>query len=160
MEVRKNRVVTFEYELRVDREIMDASPEGEPVTVLVGHAPWLPPGLEEALVGLPPGPFRFTLPPERAAGAHDSGKVAVVGHGEFPPGASVEVGEEFHARDESGKPVAVRVVAVEGDRVTVDANPELAGKELSCRGEIHAVRQATPEEIVHGHVHGEGGVEH
>lgn len=160
MEVRENTVVTFGYELRVDGERVDASLEGEPVTVLVGNAPWLPLGLEGALFGLSPGPFRVTLPPERAAGTHDPGKVAVVGRGEFPEGSSVEGGEEFHAQDEGGRPVAFRVVAVEGDRVTVDANPELAGKTLGYEGVIHGVREATPEEVEHGHVHGEGGVEH
>lgn len=58
------------------------------------------------------------------------------------------------------RPVAVRVVAVEGDQVTVDTNPEYAGKTLVYRGGIHAVREATPEEVDHGHAHGAGGVEH
>lgn len=160
LEVRQNMVVTFGYELRVDGEMADASPEGEPVTVLIGHAPWLPPGLEEALVGLSPGPFRVTLPPERAAGTHDSGKVVVVGREEFPDESSVEEGEEFYAQDEDGKPVAIRVVAVEGDRVTVDANPRLAGKTFEYEGVIRDVREATAEEVEHGHVHGEDGVEH
>lgn len=160
MEVRENTVVTFGYELRVDGEMMDASPEGEPVTVLVGHAPWLPPGLEEALVGLSPGPFRVTLAPERAAGTHDPGKVAVVGCEEFPEGSSVEEGEDFYAQDEGGKPVAVRVVAVDGARVTIDANPKYAGKTLEYEGVIYGVREAMAEEVDHGHVHGEGGIEH
>jgi FKBP-type peptidyl-prolyl cis-trans isomerase SlyD len=160
LEVRENTVVTFEYELRVDGEVVDASPEGEPVTVLVGHALWLPPGLERVLVGRNPGPFEAVVPPERGAGEHDPGKVAVVGREEFPEGSSLEEGEEFHAQDEGGRPVAVRVVAVEGDRITVDANPEYAGKALEYSGEIQSVREAAPEEMDHGHVHGEGGIEH
>lgn len=160
MEVRMDTVVTFEYELRVDGEVVDASPEDGPVTVLVGCAPWLPPGLEGALIGRNAGPFESVVPPERGAGEHDPERVSVVGREEFPPDASIEVGEEFHAQDGNGDPVAVRVVAAEGGRVTVDANPELAGKILSYRGVIHAIREATPEEIEHGHVHGAGGVEH
>lgn len=160
MEVRENTVVAFGYELRVDGEVVDASPEGEPETVLVGHAPGLPPGLEGALVGLSPGPFRVTLSPERGAGLHDPGKATVVGRGEFPEGSPVEEGEEFYALDEGGRPVSFRVVAVEGDRVSVDANPEYAGKTLVYEGVVHHVRDATPEEVDHGHVHGEGGVEH
>ena len=139
---------------------MDSSNEGEPVKVLVGHAPGLPPGLEGALVGLSPGPFRVTLPPERGAGLHDPGKVSVVGREEFPEGSSLEEGEEFYALDEDGKPTSFRVVAVEGERVTVDANPEYAGETLVYEGVIHNVRDAEPGEIDHGHVHGEGGVEH
>jgi len=160
LEVRKDTVVTFEYELRVDGEVVDASPEGEPVTVLVGHAPWLPQGLEGVLVGHVPGPFRVVLPPERGAGVHDPEKVAVVGREEFPEGSALEEGEEFYAQDAGGRPVAVRIVAVEGEEVTVDANPEYAGKTLEYEGVIHAVREATAEEVDHGHVHGEGGVEH
>lgn len=160
LEVRKDTVVIFGYDLRVDGEVVDASLEGEPVTVLVGHASWLPTGLEEALVGLSPGPFRSSVPPERGAGTHDPGKVAVVGREEFLTDAFIAVGEEFHAQNEGGRPAAVRVVGVEGDLVTVDANPEYAGKTLKYEGEIHAVREATPEEIDHGHVHGTGGVEH
>lgn len=160
MEVHKNRVVTFEYELRVDKKRVAASPEGGSIAVLVGHAHWLPPGLEEMLVGRGPGPFEVIVPPECGVGEHAREKVNVVGRGEFPADASLEVGEEFHAWDESGKLVAVRVVTVEADRVTVDANPELAGKELVYWGEIRAVREARPEETEHGHVHGAGGVEH
>lgn len=160
MEIQTNTVVSFEYELRLDGRVVEASHEREPVTVLIGHASWLPPGLEEALVGLSPGSFRVSVPPERAAGVRDPGRVAVVGREEFPDESSVEEGEEFYAQDEGGRPVAFRVVAVQGDRVTVDPNPELAGKTLEYEGVIHGVRRATAEEVDHGHVHGEGGVEH
>lgn len=159
-EVHRNTVVRFEYVLRIDGEKADSSPDGEPVTVLCGHAPSRPPGLEAALLGRPPGYFRIVLPPERAAGAHDPLKVTTASRGEFPADARVEVGESFYATDEGGIPVTVRVVAVEGDRVTVDSNPEFAGKPLEYEGTIHSVREATPEEVDHGHVHGEGGVEH
>ena len=53
-----------------------------------------------------------------------------------------------------------RVTAVNGDLVTLDANPKWAGKTLEYSITIHAVREAEPEELEHGHVHGEGGVRH
>lgn len=160
MEVRPGTVVTFEYALRVDERVEDSTPEGESVAILYGHASVLPPGLESALLGRTSGPFRIGVPPERAAGVYDPGKVVTVGRGDFPTGVALEVGEEFHARDGDSAPVSARITAIEGDRVTVDTNPEYAGKVLEYEGVIHSVRGATPEEIEHGHVHGEGGVAH
>lgn len=160
MEVRPNTVVSFEYMLRVDGCVEDSTPEGEPVVVLHGHAHALPPGLEDVLLGLAPGPFRICVPPELAAGPHDPVKVVATSRGEFPHDAALEVGEEFYAGDEDGIPVTARVVSVEGERVTVDTNPRFAGKTLEYEGVVHHVREATPEEIDHGHVHGEGGILH
>lgn len=160
MEVWPDAVVRLEYVLRVDGRDIDSSPEGEPVAVLYGHGCMLPPGLEDALVGRASGPFRVLVPPELAAGPYDPEKVTTVGRDDFPPDAVLEVDEEFYARDENGAAVTARITAVEGDMITVDTNPKLAGKTLEYEGVIHNVREATPEEIDHGHVHGEGGVHH
>jgi len=130
------------------------------VAVLYGHAHGLPPGLEGALAGRRAGPFRVELPPEDGAGMHDPDKVVVADRAEFPEDAELREGESFHAGTEGGKPVSYRVVAVEGDRVILDANPELAGKTLVYEGVIHAAREATREELDHGHAHGRGGVAH
>lgn len=160
MKVRPNTVVRMEYVLRVDGREADSSPEGESVTILHGHDYLLPPGLEERLLGLSPGPFRIQIPAGEIAGRHDPGKVMAVDRDEFPPDAVLEEGEEFYAEDEDGTPVIARVVDVEGKTVTVDTNPEYAGKTLEYEGVIHHVREAEPEEVDHGHVHGEGGVSH
>lgn len=160
MEVRSGTVVSLEYVLRVDGREIDSSPEGEPVAILHGHAHVLPPGLQDALVGHFPGPFRVVVPPERAAGAHDPEKVTTVRRDDFPSDAALEVDEEFYARGKDGAVVTARITAVEGDRVTVDTNPGLAGMTLEYEGVIHHVREAAPEELDHGHAHGEGGVHH
>ncbi len=159
MDVRPDTVVRLEYVLRVDGDVVDATPEGETVSVLYGHATTLPTGLEGVLLGREPGPFREVVPPELGAGRHDPAKVMAVGREELPAG-SVEVGEQFYAQDEKGSPVTARVVGVEGERVILDTNPEFAGKALEYTGVIHDIREATPGEISHGHVHGEGGVQH
>lgn len=158
MEVRPETVVSFEYVLRVDGRVVDASPRGDPVTILYGHSPALPSGLEGILVGLAPGPFQVVVPPELAAGPHDPEKVMTVDRGEFPTGAVMEVGEEFYAQDENGTPITAQIVAIEGGRVTVDTNPEFAGKTLEYTGVIHGIREAAPEEIKHGHAHGDDGI--
>lgn len=160
MEIRPKTVVLFEYVLRVDGEDVGSSPEVEPVAILHGYDRWLPPGLEDTLLGRAPGPFRVSLPPESAAGRHDPEKVVTAYKHDFPADAALVVDEEFHARDENGAAVTARIIAIKGDRVTVDTNPRLAGKTLEYEGVIHDVREATPEEIDHGHAHGEGGVQH
>ncbi len=160
MRIRPNVVVSLEYVLRVDGEDVDSSSEGEPVAILHGHARWLPPGLEDTLLGRTPGPFRISLTPEAAAGLRDPEKVLTAYKHDFPADAALVVDEEFHARDENGAAVTARIIAIKGDRVTVDTNPGLAGKTLEYEGVIHDVREATPEEIDHGHAHGEGGVHH
>lgn len=160
MRVRVNTVVRLEYELQVDGETVDATPEGEPVAVLWGCAHELPAGLEGALEGRPPGPFRTWLSPERTHGPHDPEKVYQASRKDLPPGVTVEVGEGLYLEDEAGTPVGARIVAVDGGWVTVDANPRFAGKTLLYRGMIRGIREATPEEIEHGHAHGVGGIAH
>jgi FKBP-type peptidyl-prolyl cis-trans isomerase SlyD len=159
-EVGPGGVIVLEWVLVADGVVVDRSPDGEPVAVLYGHAHGLPPGLEGALAGRRAGPFRIELPPEEGAGVHDPEKVVVADRDEFPEGAELREGESFHAVTEDGRPVSYRVVALEEDRVTLDANPELAGKALLYEGVIHSVREATREEMEHGHAHGEGGVAH
>jgi FKBP-type peptidyl-prolyl cis-trans isomerase SlyD len=156
MEVRKHAVVELEYELRVSGEVVEST-NGEPVSVLCGHGAGLPPGLEEALYGRGPGAFSVALPPERGAGIRAPELVFVASRANFPAGEVLEVGDEFYFEDESGRARPARVMAVEGESVTVDANPRYAGEVLEYRGTIHRVREADPEEIDHGHVHGAGG---
>lgn len=160
MRVRGATVVRFEYELRVDGGTVDGTHEGEPVAVLWGHARELPAGLEWSLGGRAQGPFGVSVPSERAHGPHEPEKIYQASRRDFPPGVTVEVGEELYVEDESGAPVGARIVAVDGHQVTVDANPRLAGKTLVYSGVIHSIREATPGEIRHGHAHGEGRVDH
>lgn len=160
LKVRRDAVVRLEYVLRVDGEVVDETPEGEPVAVLHGRASGLPPGLESVLEGRGVGPFEARVPPELGAGERDPGLVLIASREDFPPGAVLEAGEEFYFEGEGGEVRPARIVAVEGDRVRVDANPALAGKVLEYTGIIHEVREATPEELEHGHAHGEGGVHH
>ncbi len=158
--IQRNTVVRLEYALEVDGEIIDETLAGEPLVVLWGHAHELPPGLEEALEGYPRGKFQVSVPAERGVGIHRPEKVSQARLADFPAGSTVAVGKEFLTRDDEGRPLGARVTVVEGEEVTVDANPRLAGKTLAYSGLIHDIREATAEEIEHGHVHGEGGVEH
>ena len=71
----------------------------------------------------------------------------------FPEDAEVVPGAQFYAQDMEGNPMPLTVVAVEGEEVTVDFNHPLAGKDLDFQVEVVKVREATPEELLHGHAH-------
>ncbi|WP_018467523.1 FKBP-type peptidyl-prolyl cis-trans isomerase [Calidithermus timidus] len=160
MKVADKTVVKFEYVLRVDGEIEDRTHEGETQTVLIGHAHGLLAGLEAALRGREVGSFVVSVPPAQGYGEYDASKCLEVRRAELPAGFDPQPGALLYAEDEAGNPLSYRVTAVNGDRVTLDANPKWAGKTLEYTVTIHAVREAEPEELAHKHVHGEGGVRH
>lgn len=161
MKAAADTVVTFEYRLSIDHETVDRTPEGETQTILIGHAHGLPPKLEAILHGREAGE-RFTeiIEPKDAYGEYDDSKRMSVPRSSFPDGASLEIGAPFYTQDAHGEALTVRVIALEGDQVVVDANPERAGQTLQYRVTIYAVRKAEPGELEHGHVHGDGGVQH
>ncbi len=158
MKIQKYWVIRFEYTLYVDGALVDRSPEGHPITILTGHAPHLPAGLESALMGKEPGEYHVSLPPKGAHGPYDPAKRVVVDRKDLPE--EPRLGGAYTAEGPDGQPLLYRVVEVAGDRVILDANPKWAGKTLEYRFTIHTVRPADAEEVAHGHVHGEGGVVH
>ncbi len=161
MKVANKTVVKFEWSLLIDGKVVDHSPEGEAQTILINHAHGLPPGLEAVLHGREAGEsFTVSVPPSDAYGEYDPAKRLSVPRSSFPASATLEVGASFYTQDADGKPLSVRVIALEDETVVVDANPERAGKTLEYRVTVHKVRAADPEELEHGHVHGEGGVTH
>lgn len=151
-------MIRFEYELHIDGQVVDQSPEGHPVTILTHFAPQLPTGLEAALLGKKPGIYRVVLPPEEAYGPYDPAKQVRVPRHDLPD--EPRLGRVFTAEGADGQPLLYRVVELERDWVTLEANHKWAGKTLEYHIVIHAVRPADREEIAHGHVHGEGGVVH
>ncbi len=161
MKVSANTVVKFEYTMSIDTQIVDRTPEGETQTILMGHAHGLPPKLEAALHGHEAGEtFTAVIQPGDAYGDYDASKRMDVPRSSFPDGVKLEIGAQFYSQDADGKLLTVRVISLEDMHVTVDANPERAGKTLEYRITIHAVRPAEPVELEHGHVHGDGGVTH
>jgi FKBP-type peptidyl-prolyl cis-trans isomerase SlyD len=161
MKVAQASVVTFEWTLLIDGKVVDHSPEGETQTILINHAHGLPPRLEAVLHGREAGEtFTVSVPPSDAYGEYDPAKRISVPRSSFPASATLKAGASFYTQDTDGKPLSVRVIALEAERVVVDANPERAGKTLEYRVTVHRVRAAETEELEHGHVHGEGGVIH
>ncbi len=151
------RVVTFHYTLRgPDGRVFDTSAGGDPISYLEGAGQIID-GLDEQLRTSPAGTKRrVQVPATKAYGAHDPSQVQKVKRAQLPVDGELNVGDQFQTDTDKFAPV-VTVVAVEGDQVTLDANHPLAGVDLTFDVEIVAAREATAEEVQHGHAHGPGG---
>ena len=161
MQIASNMVVTIDYTLTDDRgNILDKSAPGNGLTYLHG-AENIIPGLESALAGRAIGEeLEVTVAPEEAYGIRDDSLQQVVPRELFGEVESLEAGMQFHAASPEGQPLIVTVIAVEGDDITVDGNHPLAGMKLNFAVKVTDIRDATDEEITHGHVHGDGGHHH
>ena len=156
LEISKNKVVRVHYTGTHPEsgEVFDSSEEKDPLAFLVGQKQMIP-GFERELMGLKQGEkTEFTLAPEDAYGAHDSDKVQQIPVETFG-GIAPEGGMTLMS--DLGPFV---VTEINDQLVTVDFNHALAGKSLTFNVEVVEVREATEEEISHGHAHGPGGVEH
>ncbi|MEX0375161.1 FKBP-type peptidyl-prolyl cis-trans isomerase [Spiribacter pallidus] len=155
MQIANNAVVAIDYTLRdTEGEVIDASPEGQPLQYLHGAGNIIP-GLEKALEGREAGDdVDVSIPPEEAYGERDDRLQQDVPRSMFEGVDNIEAGMRFQAQTQSGTQV-VTVAAVSGDQVTVDANHPLAGQTLNFKVKVSDVREASDEEIEHGHVHGE-----
>ena len=161
MRIGLNSVVEIEYTLRDEEgETIDASGSEDLLTYLHGHGS-LVPGVERALEGKTAGDaLRFTVTPADGYGEYDEEAVQVVSKSEFPPDTDLTEGLEFFVEDPQGNPRPVSILAIEGDAVSLDFNHPLAGVPLDFEITIRTVRDATAEELAHGHVHGAGGEHH
>ncbi|ATX81910.1 FKBP-type peptidyl prolyl cis-trans isomerase [Mariprofundus ferrinatatus] len=156
MQITDNKVVSFHYTLTNDAgEIVDTSAGGEPMPYLHGAANIVP-GLELALEGKRVGDkLNVTLEAADAYGEFDPALVEVVSAELFDGIDNIEADMEFETETESGDIEFVRVTNVDGDNITIDGNHPLAGQNLTFAVEITDIRDATAEELEHGHVHGD-----
>jgi len=162
MKATSNKVVTFHYTLK-DKEtgqILDSSQEyGQPLTVLFG-ADNIIPGLENRMEGMETGEKRtIEVPATEAYGEKNPELVQQVPKDYFQ-GIELEKGMPLQAQTPEGQIINMIVVDFDENSVTVDMNHPLSGKDLVFEVEIVNVRDASLEEIQHGHAHGEGGVHH
>ncbi|MFQ3246168.1 MAG: FKBP-type peptidyl-prolyl cis-trans isomerase SlyD [Arenicella sp.] len=159
--IKENSVVTMHYELKdSEGEVLDSSKGQDPLVYLHGAGNIIV-GLEEQLVGKTVGDsVAAVVSPEKGYGMPVEALVQTVPKEAFGEEIDkVSVGMRFQAETEQG-PVPVVVTAMDETMVTVDGNHPLAGKELHFDVNIAEVRDASAEEIEHGHVHGEGGHQH
>ena len=149
-----NLVVSMHYKL-TDNEgnVLDSSEGSEPLTYLHGAGNIIP-GLEKALVGKVEGDTQqVTVEPAEGYGEVMPELTQTVDKAAFQGVESVEVGMSYEAQTSDGSVQHIVVTKVDGEQVTVDANHPLAGVVLNFDVEIVSVREATEEEISHGHVH-------
>ncbi len=160
MQIAQNSVVAFHYTLTNDAgEVLDSSEGRDPLTYLHGSGNIIP-GLEKELEGHGSGDkLKVAVAPDEGYGEVQPALVQEVPRDAFQGVDEVEPGMQFQAQTQEG-PLMVTITKVEGDTVTVDGNHPLAGEKLNFDVEIAEVREATEEEVSHGHVHGEGGHEH
>lgn len=160
MPIARDSVVTIHYTLKDDAgEVIDSSASGEPLAYLHGHGNIVP-GLEKELTGRDVGDkVSVMVPPAEGYGEYDKDLVQSVPRRALRGIKDVRAGMHLHAQTEQG-PRTVTVTRVAGDMVTLDGNHPLAGKNLNFDIQIEDVRQATEEELSHGHVHGAHGHHH
>lgn len=154
MTISKDRVATFNYTLTSDEgEVLDTSSGGEPLSYIHGHENIIP-GLERELEGRQAGDsFTCAVRPEDAYGVWSEDFLFPVNRSQFEDGEKIEEGMKFEIDTGEGhQPVSIH--KIEGDTVTIDANHPLAGKTLHFDVAVVDVREATPEELEHGHTHG------
>ena len=157
MKIEKGRVVRMHYTLRDERGTTIESSQGrEPMSYLHGYGHIIP-GLERALDGSRAGlETTVTIAPQDAYGEKDPQAVIRAPREDFPDGLTLEPGVEVQAETPDG-PITFTVVSVESDEAVLDANHPLAGRTLTFDVEVLEVREATADEIAHGHAHGAGG---
>lgn len=160
MPIAQNSVVSIHYTLKDDAgETIDSSAGGDALTYLHGHGN-LVAGLERALEGKSAGEkLHVKVEPADGYGEYSKELVQKVPRRTLKGIANLKVGMRLHAQTEHGAR-AVTVTQILGDMVTLDGNHPLAGQALNFDIEVTEVREATEEELEHGHVHGPGGHHH
>ncbi len=156
MQIADKTVVSFNYTLRNDAgETVDTSEGREPMAYLHGFNQIVA-GLEKEMTGRSSGDsFQVTVSPDEGYGPHRPELVQVVPRSAFQGVDQLEVGMRFQA-DSSQGPMLVRIADVSDEQVTVDGNHDLAGANLHFDIAITDVREATEQELDHGHVHTDG----
>ncbi len=159
MKIIKNSVVNFDYKLTdTEGNLLDSS-EGEPFAYIQGLGHIIP-GLEAAMEGKSAGEsFQITIEPEKAYGVYQEELIATIPKDQFDGSVEIQPGMQFNA-ERDGQYYTITVVEVQGDNIVVDGNHPLAGVTLNFDINIQSVREATKEELSHGHVHGPGGHHH
>ncbi len=147
-------VVSMHYKLTDnDGNVLDSSEGAEPLTYLHGAGNIIP-GLEKELVGKSEGDSqKVKVEPAEGYGEINPELIQVVDKAAFQGVESIEAGMSFEAKASDGSVQHIVVKSVEGEEVTVDANHPLAGVTLNFDVEIISIRDATEDEISHGHAH-------
>jgi FKBP-type peptidyl-prolyl cis-trans isomerase SlyD len=168
MQITKNKVVSLSYILKRDNaqgEIIEETRAGDPLVFLYGIGQMLP-KFEEHLSTLKTGDdFEFTLSSDEAYGEMDQDAIIDLDKSIFMVDGKIDdemlaIGNVIPMRDDQGHMLQGIVVNVTNESVRMDFNHPMAGNTLHFTGNVIDVREATAEEISHGHAHGAGGHHH
>ena len=160
MQLTKDKVGTINYTLKdKDGEVIDETQDGS--FAYLHGARNIIPGLENELEGKEVGyKNSVVIEPKDAYGERNLEQIQRVPLSMFPDDVEIQEGMQFEAQSDDGMPIVVTVTAIDAGEVIVDGNHPLAGIQLYFDFEVIDVRDASEEELEHGHVHGPGGHEH
>ena len=160
MQIANDKVVTIHYTLTNDEgDLLDSSKDQDPLAYLHGSGNIIP-GLENALTGRSIGDtFNIEVAPEDGYGVRDNEMVQSGPRSAFEGVDNIEPGMQFQAQSPDGIQL-VTVIDLDGDEIILDGNHPMAGFTLHFDVEVINIREATQEELDHGHVHGAGGHHH
>jgi FKBP-type peptidyl-prolyl cis-trans isomerase SlyD len=160
MKICKNKVVVMHYAVSDSEDtLIDSSYDDKPLAIIHGTG-YLIPGLEDALVDHQVGDkFDVEVAAVQAYGERFDDYVQTVPKSLFAGIDDLAVGSQLRATTDDGEQTVI-VIDVQDDDITVDGNHPLAGLNLKFEVDILEIRDATEEELAHGHVHAEGGCGH
>lgn len=160
MKIENNKVVKMHYAVMDSEEtLIDSSYDHKPLEFIQGVG-FLIPGLEKAMIGKVVGDkFVADVSAADGYGEREDGFVQTVPQEMFAGIEDLDVGMQLRASTDEGEQTVI-VIGMEDDMITVDGNHPLAGIDLKFEVEVLEIRDATEEEIAHGHPHGEGGCGH
>ncbi|PID46106.1 MAG: peptidylprolyl isomerase [Proteobacteria bacterium] len=162
MIIAKNTIATLHYTLKDDNdEVLDVADANHPFLYMHGVGGMIP-GLEKALENKKVGDkVVVSVAPAEAYGERNPTLTQDVPREMFEniSDEDLVVGAQFHAKTDQGMEI-ITVAAVDGDTIKIDGNHPMAGETLHFDVDVVDVREATEEEISHGHPHGPGGHQH
>lgn len=170
MKIEANKVVKIVYELEIgegnNKEMLEIVQDDEPMVFIQGMS-GLPEAFEAQLDGLQAGDeFKFSVNAADGYGEPDPEAIIdfpienfKIEDGKVPEGM-LEIGNMIPFSNDEGNRMNGRIVEITDEFVILDFNHPLAGQNMHFSGKVLGVREATKDEIAHGHVHGEGGVVH
>ncbi len=155
------RVISFHYTLtNKEGEVIDTSRDADAFSFIEGSGQIIP-GLEKPMGLLNAGDKRkIEVAAKDAYGELDDQLIVEVPRSKLPNADELQVDDQFQASGPNDEQILFRVLEINGDQVKLDGNHPLAGEDLIFDVEVVSMREATPDEMAHGHVHGPGGHHH
>ena len=151
--VQDNLVVTLDYTLIVEDDILESTSDSEAIQFIQGIGQVIP-GLENALYEMKVGEKKtIVIEPDDAYGIYDEESTQVAKKDEFAEEIPLDVGTFLDLEDDEGEILSAQIIEEDEETITLDFNHPLAGKTLTFEIIVADLRDATAEELDHGHVH-------